>query len=51
AVYGARPLKRAIQRLVENPLANMILAGQFTPGSKILGGWDGERLNFSVSGH
>lgn len=46
-VYGARPLKRAIQRLVENPLANQILAGTFAPGTKILGEWQGERLNFS----
>jgi ATP-dependent Clp protease ATP-binding subunit ClpB len=46
-VYGARPLKRAIQRLVENPLANQILAGTFAPGTKILGEWQDERLNFS----
>ena len=46
-VYGARPLKRAIQRLVENPLANQILAGTFAPGTKIFGEWQGERLNFS----
>jgi ATP-dependent Clp protease ATP-binding subunit ClpB len=31
-VYGARPLKRAIQQQVENPLAEHILAGQFQPG-------------------
>ena len=37
SVYGARPLKRAIQRLVENPLANEILAGKFLPGNKISG--------------
>jgi ATP-dependent Clp protease ATP-binding subunit ClpB len=34
-VYGARPLKRAIQRWIENPLAQQILSGQFVPGSKI----------------
>lgn len=34
-VYGARPLKRAIQQLVENPLANAILSGKFMPGEKI----------------
>ena len=39
SVYGARPLKRAIQRLVENPLANEILAGKFLSGSKITGHW------------
>ena len=46
-VYGARPLKRAIQRLVENPLANQILAGKFAPGAEILGAWDGEQLIFT----
>ncbi|CAM3550543.1 ATP-dependent chaperone ClpB [Parendozoicomonas haliclonae] len=34
-VYGARPLKRAIQREIENPLAQAILGGQFAPGVTI----------------
>ncbi len=34
-VYGARPLKRAIQTQVENPLAKRILAGEFAPGETI----------------
>ena len=34
-VYGARPLKRAIQQELENPLAQRILAGEFPPGSVI----------------
>ncbi|NMZ75015.1 ATP-dependent chaperone ClpB [Pseudomonas nitroreducens] len=34
-VYGARPLKRGIQRWIENPLAQLILAGRFNPGAKI----------------
>lgn len=34
-VYGARPLKRAIQRQLENPLANEILSGHFIPGDTI----------------
>ena len=34
-VYGARPLKRAIQRWIENPLAQLILSGQFLPGSTV----------------
>ena len=34
-VYGARPLKRAIQQLVENQLAQDILAGRFIPGDVI----------------
>ncbi|ALU59013.1 ATP-dependent chaperone ClpB [Pseudomonas syringae pv. aptata] len=36
-VYGARPLKRAIQRWIENPLAQMILSGSFMPGTTITG--------------
>jgi len=35
--YGARPLKRAIQRLLENPLAVRLLEGDFAPGDVILG--------------
>jgi len=34
-IYGARPLKRAIQRDLENPLAQQILAGKFAEGSTI----------------
>ncbi len=34
-VYGARPLKRAIQRQLENPLANELLSGRFMPGDVI----------------
>ncbi len=33
--YGARPLKRAVQRLLENPLAKALLEGAFKPGSTI----------------
>ncbi|HEY4646506.1 MAG TPA: ATP-dependent chaperone ClpB [Steroidobacteraceae bacterium] len=35
-VYGARPLKRAIQQQVENPLAQAILRGEFGPDDRIL---------------
>ncbi|HHM05904.1 MAG TPA: ATP-dependent chaperone ClpB [Gammaproteobacteria bacterium] len=42
-VYGARPLKRAIQQRLENPLAKEILAGRFGPGDVIqVGEQDGE---------
>ena len=34
--FGARPLKRTIQRLVQDPLATMVLAGEVTPGTRIL---------------
>ena len=49
-VYGARPLKRAIQNRIENPLAQHLLAGAFGPGASIDidPGADGE-LEFSVS--
>ena len=49
SVYGARPLKRAIQRLVENPLANDLLAGKFLPGAEIVGNWEGDKLVFDVA--
>ncbi len=34
-VYGARPLKRAIQRLVQDPLAMMLLEGRFSEGDRV----------------
>ncbi len=34
-VYGARPLKRSIQQMIENPLAETLLAGNFAPGAEI----------------
>jgi ATP-dependent Clp protease ATP-binding subunit ClpB len=34
--YGARPLKRAIQRLVENPLALRLLEGDFADGDRVV---------------
>ena len=33
--FGARPLKRTIQRLVENPLARALVAGEFRPNDRI----------------
>jgi ATP-dependent Clp protease ATP-binding subunit ClpA len=35
-VYGARPLRRAIQRHLENPLSKGILTGEFQPGDRVL---------------
>ncbi len=43
-VYGARPLKRAIQQQLENPLAQAILSGQFAVGDTIRVDFDGEQL-------
>ena len=45
-VYGARPLKRAIQQQVENPLAQEILAGKFRPGDTIEVGVADDHLEF-----
>jgi ATP-dependent Clp protease ATP-binding subunit ClpB len=45
-VYGARPLKRAIQQQVENPLAQEILTGKFQPGDVIEVGVSDDRLDF-----
>jgi len=46
-VYGARPLKRAIQQQVENPLAQAILSGKFVPGDRIQGKANGNGLEFA----
>ncbi|MFP1724269.1 ATP-dependent chaperone ClpB [Lonsdalea quercina] len=43
-VYGARPLKRAIQQLIENPLAQQILSGKLLPGKPITLDVDGESI-------
>ena len=45
-VYGARPLKRAIQQQVENPLAQEILQGRFKSGDVIEVGVSADRLEF-----
>src|SRR5690242_14065838 len=45
-VYGARPLKRAIQQQVENPLASAILAGEFGSGDTVHVDADGGKLVF-----
>jgi ATP-dependent Clp protease ATP-binding subunit ClpB len=49
-VYGARPLKRAIQQQLENPLAQAILAGRFHPGQVIRVDVDGGQLLFRDQG-
>jgi len=45
-VYGARPLKRAIQQQLENPLATRILAGEFAPGDTVAIDSEGGKLVF-----
>ena len=44
--YGARPLRRAIQRYVENPLSSRILSGEFKDGDRVVVGVDGGALTF-----
>jgi ATP-dependent Clp protease ATP-binding subunit ClpC len=46
-VYGARPLRRAIQRHVDNPLSTRILRGEFKDGDTIVVAVQGEALSFS----
>jgi ATP-dependent Clp protease ATP-binding subunit ClpB len=46
-VYGARPLKRAIQQQLENPLASKILSGEFTGGDIVQVEADGGHLVFA----
>ncbi|AMC99193.1 MULTISPECIES: ATP-dependent chaperone ClpB [Halomonas] len=47
-VYGARPLKRAIQSRIENPLAQDLLAGKFRPGDVIRVTAENGKLSFSA---
>jgi ATP-dependent Clp protease ATP-binding subunit ClpC len=48
--FGARPLKRAIQRFIEDPLSEKILLGEFAKGDEIEvdAAPDGEKLDFKV---
>jgi ATP-dependent Clp protease ATP-binding subunit ClpB len=47
--YGARPLKRVIQRLVQDPLAMRILEGEFPEGSKVVVDSQGDALEFRAA--
>jgi ATP-dependent Clp protease ATP-binding subunit ClpB len=46
-LYGARPLKRVIQQVIENPLSREILNGTFCPGDSVLADWRKDRAVFS----
>ena len=46
--YGARPLRRSIQKLVEDEIAEMILRGEVTSGQTIHGYIENDNLKFSV---
>ena len=44
--FGARPLRRAIQRLIENPLSEKLLAGSFSAEDTILIDAENKQINF-----
>ena len=46
--FGARPLKRAVQEHVENPVARLILEGKVLPGGKVVGDVQDGKLVFTV---
>ena len=46
--FGARPLRRTIQRLVENQLSKLVLDGSVEPGDKVAVDVDGAELRFQV---
>ena len=46
-VFGARPLKRTIQRFLENPLAEELLAGEYQAGAKIKITWEKKKIELS----
>jgi len=45
--YGARPLKRTIQRMIQDPLALALLNGEFSEGDTVLGGAQGGKIVFT----
>ena len=47
--FGARPLARTIQRMVENELSRMVLSGEIEPGDKVHVEADGNALKFDVA--
>jgi ATP-dependent Clp protease ATP-binding subunit ClpC len=47
-VYGARPLRRAVERYVENPMSTKVLKGEFKEGDKIVVDLAGEELTFTT---
>jgi ATP-dependent Clp protease ATP-binding subunit ClpB len=47
--YGARPLKRAIQQRIENPLASRLLTGDFGPGDRVVVDHVGKSFVFTKS--
>ena len=48
--YGARPMRRAVERYLEDPVAEEILRGSYEPGQHLLVVRDGEKLAFKIKG-
>jgi predicted Zn-ribbon and HTH transcriptional regulator len=47
-IFGARPLKRAIQKMIENPLSELIISGKLKPGDQVMVDFDGINLIFNI---
>lgn len=47
-LYGARPLKRAIQKLIENPVSTLIIEGKIQIGNTVHADFDGENFVFNI---
>lgn len=47
-IYGARPLRRAIERYVENPLSTKLLRGEFSPGDTVQVNLKDNNLTFTA---
>jgi len=47
-IYGARPLRRAIQKLIENPLSTLIIEGKLKSGDQVVIDFDGDNFVFNV---
>ena len=48
--YGARPMRRAVERYLEDPVAEEILRGSYEPGQQLVVVRDGEKLAFKTKG-
>ena len=48
-VYGARPLRRALRKLVEDPLSDLFLAGKFHSGDKIIAEAADKKMDFHMA--
>ncbi|MCX6730781.1 MAG: hypothetical protein NTZ55_02955 [Candidatus Roizmanbacteria bacterium] len=47
-VFGARPLRRAIQRIVENPISSLIIEKKANPGDEVVVDFDGQQFVFNI---